>query len=254
MTILPKFLWDSAIRGITPTFSGTTVSGAGPANATDWRDFSFFTANTGNLDYVMTADTAIDAVSAYVASTGTGSIVLQYESSPSTFTTLATLSSPAGKLSLTEFTEVTVLTGRKIRFVITAGTTLNIRQLVVGPIFEAETGQYQGMTDPVLQGGLKYSNTIAMNGSIIQRSIKRTERTGTLDLTYLSPAFVRGDWQDFATHSAKLPFIYAWNYSEHPTSIAFSVADISPAKVTGPGDLMSVSWKLRHLVADEFTI
>jgi len=255
--IKPKFLWDSAIRGITPTFSGTTIAGKTPANATDWRDFSFFTADTGNLDYVMTSDTTIDAVSIFVATyTGGGSesIALKYESSPSTFTTLATLSTTGGKLSLTEFTEVTVLTGRKIRFVITAGTSLDIRQLVVGPILEAETGQYQGMQDPILLGGLKSTNTISANGSIIQRSIKRLERMSTLELTYLSPAFVRGDWEDFSRHAARYPFIYAWNFGEYPLSIGFSVGDVKPAKVTGPAELMAVSWKIRSLVADEYAL
>ena len=87
--IYPSFLFDSVLRGITPTFSGTTLSGKAPANATDWADFSYFEADTGNLDYVVGADTTIDTLSLYVGLfTGTGaqSIELQYESAPATFT------------------------------------------------------------------------------------------------------------------------------------------------------------------------
>ena len=71
--IYPKFLHSNSLRGITPTWSGTTVAAKGPENAVDWFDFSYFEADSGTLDYTVAADTDIDALSVYVATfTGTG--------------------------------------------------------------------------------------------------------------------------------------------------------------------------------------
>ena len=254
--IKPKILWNNVIRGITPTWSGTTVTDAAPANAIDWRDFSLFTANTGNLDFVMTANTTIDAVSIFVATTaGTNSIVLQYESSVATFTTLKTYSTPSGTLTLDTFASVTVLSGRKIRFAITAATTMNIRQLVVGAVMEAEMGQFSSMQYPTLLGGLKITNSISSNGSVIGRDIKQVERTGSLVLDYLTPAWVRATWGPFARHAAKYPFIYQPDPSNYSYEVAFSTTDnIEAPSNMGKGDRMAVSWKLRHIVADQYGI
>jgi len=256
--IFPEFLYDNVIRGIVPTFTGTTITGKEPANSYDWRDFSLFEANTGTLDFVMTSDSDISAFSAYVADftgTGTESIVLQYESSPAVFTTLVTVNPAGGKLSFDKFTEVTVLTGRKIRFLITAGTgALDIRQLGVGVPLVSEQGDYMGTTDPTLLNGVKVSNTIAINGSIIGRSIKRLERTGNLQLDNLTPAFVRGEWQTFARHAAKFPCVYIQNFRDYPDSIAFSTFELQTATPSGVGDRMNLSGKIRSPVSDELAL
>lgn len=242
------------LRGITPTWSGTTTAEKTPANAVDWRDFSLFQADTGNLDYTMTADTTISAVSIFVATTaGTNSIVLQYESAPSTFTTLHTYSTPSGTLTLNTFGSVTVLTGRKIRFAITAATSMDIRQLVVGQVMTAEQGQFATMQYPTLLGGLKITNTIATNGSVIGRDIKRVERTGMLQLEYLTPSWVRNTWEPFAYHAARYPFIYQPDPTNYPNEVGFTSADqIVPAKNMGKGSFMAIDWKLKHVVADQY--
>ena len=254
--IKPKILYNNILRGITPTWSGTTVADAPPANAIDWRDFSLFTANTGNLDFTMTADTDIDAVSIFVATTaGSNSIVLQYESAPSTFTTLKTYSAPSGTLTLDTFASVTVLSGRKIRFVITAATTMNIRQLVVGEAMETEMGQFTTMQYPTLLGGLKITNSISANGSVIGRDIKQVERMGSLTLDYLTPSWVRATWEPFARHAARYAFIYQPHPTGYAYEVAFSTADSIEAPTNmGKGDRMAVSWKLRHIVADQYGI
>ena len=257
--IYPEILYDNVIRGITPTWSGTTVSEYPPANCYDWRNFSLFEADTGNLDFVMTADTPISELSVYVRTLIGGSsntIELQYESAPAVFTSLQTVNPVQGKLSYDKFTEVTVATGRKIRFVVTVGggDTIFIRQLVVGVAMVAEQGQYQSAQDPTLVNGVKVSNTISVNGSIIGRSIKRLDRKGNLQLDNLSAAWVRSDWEPFANHAARYPFIYQWNDRDYPDSTAFSTATLETPQHSGIGDLMNVSGKLQNLVADDYAV
>jgi hypothetical protein len=258
MSILPKFLYDNALRGITPTFSGTTVSGSPPANAHDWRDFSYFQADSGNLDYTMTANTDIDTVSVYVANfTGTGAetIELQYESSPSVYTSLQTINPAGGKLTFDEFTGVTVSSGRNIRFVITVGTgSLLIRQLVVGEVMEAEQGQWSTATNPEFFQGIQVSNNIAQNGSVLGRSIKRVEKRGKVMLDHLTASWVRSTWEPFAQHMARYPFVYSWNPRDYPDEIGWCVANSIKAPNHTNNGLLSVSVDCKVLVADEDAI
>lgn len=258
MSILPKFLYNNVLRGITPSFSGTTVSGSPPANSIDWRDFSYFDADTGNLDFTMTANTDIDTVSVYVATfTGTGAetIELQYESSPSTYTSLQTINPAGGKLTFDEFSGVTVSSGRNIRFVITAGTgSLLIRQLVVGEVMEAEQGQWATATNPEFYQGIQVSNSIAQNGSILGRSIKRVEKQGKIMLDYLSASWVRSTWEPFSQHMARYPFVYSWNPRDYPAEIAWCAAQSIKAPSHTSNGLLSVDVPCRMLVADEDAI
>jgi len=255
--IRPKFLWNNVLKGVTPTFSGTTISGKGPANATDWFDWSYFTADAGDLDYTMATATDIDAVSLYTRSHTTSStITLKYESGVSSFTTLATYTATSGKLDLTEFSGVTVSSGRRIRVSFTGGD-VDVRQIVVGEVLESEQGQYDDMTYPTLTGGVKTSNLVSVNGSIIGRSIKRLERKGSLNLEYLSASWYRTNWEPFAQHASRYPFIYQPNPSGQPTEVSFASVEggvPSPSNMAGMGDRMKIKYKLHMLVADEFAV
>ena len=252
----PKFLWNNVLRGITPTWSGTTVTGKGPANATDWFDWSFFEADAGDLDFTMTANTDIDAASIYTATnTASTTIALKYESSVSSFTTLKTWTATSGKLTLDEFTGVTVSSGRRIRLSFSGGD-INVRQLVVGEVLQSEMGQFTTMTWPTLTGGVKTSNVVSVNGSIIGRSIKRLERKGVLDMEYFSAAWYRANWEPFVQHAARYPFIYAPDLDGRPTEVAFAAVEggvQSPSNM-GLGDRMAHKMKLHMLAADEFAI
>ena len=253
--IIPRFLYNNVLRGKTTAFSGTTVTAKPPANATDFFDWTLFTANSGNLDYTMSADTAIDSVSIYVKTTaGSNSIVLQYESGAGVFSTLQTYSSPSGSLTFDSFASVTVLNGRKIRFVITAATTMDIRQLIVGAALVPPTGAWSTVTPPSFNQGIRVTNNISANGSFLGRSIERLERSGRIALDYLSDSWVRASWEPFSAHFAKYPFVYSWNQSGQPNDVAYCFVDqVSPPKHTSEGYL-SVDIPVRMLVADSEAI
>ena len=226
-----------------------------PANAVDMNDWSFFRSETGNLDFTMTSDTDIDCVAIYVASgAGTNSIELQYESAPATYTSLKTFSAPTGTLDIEEFTGVTVASGRNIRFVITAATTIDIRQLMVGEVLEMPTGQWASASPPVFTQGVKVTNNIGANGSVLGRSIKRLERSGKIQLDYLTDSFVRNSLEPFIQHASRYPFIYQWDPTNNPTDVSFSYAEkINPATHAENGYL-SFEMPIRSLVADSLAI
>jgi hypothetical protein len=104
-------------------------------------------------------------------------------------------------------------------------------------------------------GGVKVVNNIAQNGSVLGRSIKRVERMGKIELEFLSAAWVRSTWEPFAYHMARYPFIYLPDPTNHPTVVAFTVAEsIGTPQNTSFGDRNKVSFKARHLVADELAL
>ena len=249
--IYPRFLYSTLLRGITPTFSGTTVSGMPPANCTDFFDWTFFRADSGNLDFEMTEDTDIDCVGIYVAeASGSNSIELQYESSPSVFTSLKTFSTPEGSMELEKFTPVTVLNGRKIRFVITAATVLDIRQLMVGEAMDAEQGAWASASPPTFNSGVKFTNTMSQNGALLGRSIKREDRKGKIMLEYLSDSWVRSTWEEFSTYFSRYPFFYQWDPNGHPLDVAFAYAEaVNPPKHSQHG-FLTVDIPIKMLVAD----
>lgn len=250
-----RVLYSNVLRGITPTFSGTTIAAKPPASAIDWQDFTYFTSNTGNLDYTVSADTDIDAVAIYVRTVaGSNSIELQYESSPSTFTSLKTFSAPSGTLDYEEFSGVTVSSGRKIRFVITAATTMDIRQLVVGEKLEFQQGAWATVTPPIFTQGVKVTNTIGQNGSVLGRSIKRLERSGKIQLDHITDAWVRASWEPFTQHAARYPFIWVWDYTGHPNDVGFAYAEKIEAAQHASAGYLSASMPIRWLVGDEYAV
>lgn len=250
-----RVLYNNVIKGITPTFSGTTLSGKPPSNATDWADYSYFTADSGNLDFTMATDTDIDSVSIYVKTVaGSNSIELQYESAPATFTSLKTFSSPSGTLDYEEFSGVTVSSGRKIRFVITAATTIDIRQLVVGERLEFEQGAWATVTPASFLQGVKVTNNISENGSVLGRSIKRLERSGKISLDHLTDSWVRASWEPFAYHFARYPFIFVWDYSGHADDVAFAFAEGVNPPQHGTAGRLSAEVSIKFLVADSLAV
>lgn len=257
--ILPKFLYDSALRGITPSWSGTTVSGFEIANATDWRDFSLFRANDGNADWTVTANTTIDSWAFYCKTfegTGDNTLTLSYESSAGVFTQLSQSTVVGGKVRLLEFNEVTVLSGRRIRINVNVGTgNLDIRQLAVGQVVESEMGQFADLVNPTFTHGYKMTNTISQNGSVLNRSIKRVERSSQLNLENLTESWYRANIEPFAKHVVKYPFFYQPNPRDYPNECSFSVVEkMGQPKPTGKGDRISISWSLRNLSGDEHLV
>ena len=141
------------------SYSGTEISGFEKENAYDYLDFSTFkpqVSATTNLDFTMSGNQTINSIGMFIKKVGGSglNIVVQYESAPSTFTTLGTYNNVDGDLTLNEFTQVTVSGGRKIRLAITSDATqYEIRQLFVGPLTTLQRGQYVGVNPPTMTQG-----------------------------------------------------------------------------------------------------
>ncbi|GAG23597.1 unnamed protein product, partial [marine sediment metagenome] len=152
-----------------------------------------------------------------------------------------------------EFSAVTVLGTRKIRLeFISDSTQYEIKQIFVGPKMEMERGQYVGVNPQTLTQGIIQTNNISENGSILGTNIKRVDVKSSIDLTYLTEAWVRSTWEAFAVHASKgRSFFYQWNPDEYPLEVVFCVASkINAPKNISPTPLMSVSMPLVCRQAD----
>ncbi|UOF83036.1 hypothetical protein [Caudoviricetes sp.] len=234
---LGDVLYDNVFRKGTLAYSGTVTSGFEKENAVDWRDFSFFAPSSGTtaLSVALTAGQSIDTACIWVGTLGgLTAITVDYESAPSVFTTLATISSPVVGFNFVTFASVAVATGRQVRvnFVDAAGTS-RIRQVTVGPRLTFPIGEWVDKTPHALQSGLVMDNIISMNGSIIARNVRRVEKSGAINLEYLTEAWVRTYWEPFITHAINYPFWYRWSPRDYANDVIFAAAQEIQAPKNG---------------------
>ena len=256
-----KVLYDNAFKdsGVTITYSGTETDGFNKENLYDYKDFSTFApevSTTTTLDIDLTTGRTIDAWGVFVEKTdnsGTFTINLQYESSPSVFTTLDTITSSDGKLELNEFSSQAISSGRAIRLEFILGTgPFYIRQIMIGEIMEFEQGQYAGINPPTLTQGIIQTNNVSENGSILGTNRKRDKVSANIKLEYLTESWVRSTWEPFQLHASYgRGLFYQWAPTDFPSEIVYCVAEkITPAKNMSPTPFMSVTMPLLCRQAD----
>ena len=211
------------------------------------------------LDIALTTGRTIDAWGVYVEKTGnsgTFTIDLQYESSPSVYTTLDTITSSDGKLELNTFTSQAVSASRDIRLSFNCGTgPFYIRQIMIGEIMTFERGQYSGINPPTLTQGIVQTNNLSENGAILGTNRKRDKVMTNVNLEHLTESWVRNTWEPFQLHASYgRGFFYQWNPSDYSSEVVYAIADkVNAPKNMGITPLMQVAMlqeALNHLFRD----
>ena len=221
-------------------YSGTEISGFEKENAYDYLDFSTFkpqVSATTNLDFTLNADKQISSIGMFIKKVGGSglNIILKYESSPSTYTTLGTYNDVDGDLTFNTFGQVTVSSGRKIRLEITSDATqYEIRQIIVGPYLEFQRGQYVGVNPPTMIQGRVLNNSISVNGALIGSTVKREKVTTRIEQEFLTESWARSSWEAFSSRaSSGKGFFYQWNPSQYPSEVVYCMAQ----KVDAPENI-----------------
>lgn len=254
--VLAEVLYDNALRDDDITYSGAVTLGFEPENAVDWRDFSLFrpAVGTSTFDVIVPANHTIDTAYLWpLINSGASitSVAIQYESAPATFTTLYTFTPTTNSILSGKFGAVTVLAGRKVRVVFTGVVgDFDIRQVTVGRRLQFPIGQWVGVAPPSLVSGVVMENVISVNGSVIARNVRRTEKKAMINLNYLEQSWVRNTWDPFAQHATRYAFWYSWNPVGYPAELAFAVAEeISAPTNSTPVPRMAVEMPLRVLTS-----
>lgn len=228
-----EILYKSLIHNASNvTYSGTETEGFEKENLTDYLDFSTFRPEVSvvtSLDFTVSEALTINRWSLFIkkeAHLGFLNIRLYYESSPSTYTLLDTVTFASGILETRTFTDTAVAVGRNIRIEFDMGSdTYDIRQIMVGPVFQLERGQYAGVNPPTLRQGVVMNNSISVNGALLGSSVKREKVTTRIDQEFLTESWERGAWEPFAIHASRgRGFFYQWNPTEYPDEVVYCMA------------------------------
>lgn len=242
MANISEILYKSLIHNASSvTYSGTETSGFEKENLYDYLDFSAFrpqVSATTNLDFTLSEAIPIDRWGIFakkITSNGSCTVRLYYESSPSTYTLLDTVTDANGSLEVNSFTNTATTVGRNIRIQFEMGAgPYEFRQIMVGPVFQLERGQYAGVNPPTLKQGVVQTNSISVNGALIGSTVKREKVTTRIEQEFLTESWARGAWEPFAGHCTKgRGFFYQWNPAQYPSEVVYCMAQ----KVDAPENI-----------------
>ncbi len=249
-----RVLYDNLLRDpdlSSLTYDGTEVVGFEKENAIDWRDWSLFRVEGGvgttTLEAKFGDDHVLDSASWYIKEpTETLTMRVLYESLPAFFTLLAEFTSLTDPLILLKtFDEVTLLSGRRLRFEFNdpVGVDQDVRQVAAGTVLAFPIGQHQGIAPPNLRGEFVVSNTIGVNGSFLGRDKVRADLQGEIDLEFVAPqTWVRDEWIPLMEHAERFAFFYAWDLDGFPDEVVFAWARSTPRPSnTGPSAKMTTN-------------
>lgn len=124
-------------------------------------------------------------------------------------------------------------------------TDVTIADIKFGEHITTEYGIYIGFEPPILARNIDYDNNTSDRGLPLGRSIRNKGFGSTLNLEFMGDVFARSTWLPFIKHAECYPFYLAWNITDYPAEIAYTVTDgpIDKPKQTHTG-LMAVNVKV----------
>lgn len=277
---IPEVLYNNSLRNYAtaPTYDGPEVEGLEYINAFDWLDWTLFQteANTESIlmweartasyidgagIYIVPFDTdyltdeaviGLSLIGQAIISQPTGSctIFLEYASSPTGPWTAAASQVFSGTTSLAylSFNPVNTSTYNwwRFRIVNAANSQVFIRQLVAGPIQYMAQGQHVDQVRPSVPDAIILSNPITVNGSMLTRQSRRTEKAAELIQSPVNASFVDNEWAAFVRHARAFPFFFMWNKAQYPEQVCYAAAtDFPAARNVNPPPWCEVRMPLR---------
>lgn len=257
-----RVLYENLLRrsDATVTLTGTSFASFPAQNAYDWTDYAVWQIDAGDtaaLDAEFAAPVIFDTWAIYTEPTGSdgATITIQKETSAGSgsYTNIAYIDiADSTAIAMADVGTQNIDSGRKVRILVEAGASVvRVRQVAYGSRLQFPMGQHEGVAPPSLTYGVVVDNKIAVNGSIIGRSYRRTSRKAEIDLEYLEPEWVRNTWEPFVKHSVRFPFFYQWAPESWAAEVVFAAAEeINPPRNSGPAALMSVTMPI-HCLSDD---
>jgi len=244
-----RILWDTVFNkaGWTYATNWTDVAGFDGVHAMDWVDFTIARLPAGS-DRRLTATNAagtsfaVNTAALYYRPFSGMTVTVNVKSHSGT--TLATLALDGTKaFAWLSFADHNVLNGQTVylQFVVTGGS-FDLRQAFLGPVLaysvaanSPQAGVSKNPRPPIFQGAAQPRNNLSVNGSFLGRNIRAQNRTGTIEIDYVLPAWIRATWEPFVTHATSKTWFYAWDYDNYPTEVVFcGASEIIPPESTGP--------------------
>jgi len=260
---IPEVLYSNAMREYAspPVYDGPEVEGMESLNSYDWLDWTLFQteANTESiLMWQAAAGRTVDAAGLYIVPFDTdfltdeaiiglaiidAAIIAQPQGSCTIFLEYAPaavgpwLTAASEAFSGTRSLAYTTFTARSTsafpwwrwRIVNNANSQVFIRQLAAGARMQMPQGQHVDQIRPHVPDSIILSNPVTVNGSMLLRQSRRTEKATELIQNPVAADFVDGAWSTFLRHARQYPFFFMWNYAQFPAHVCFAAATEFPA-------------------------
>jgi len=246
----------------------TEVSGFPREYAVDWRDFTFFRAETVTggtpagtalwLYMQPSADRIIDSIGWWVKPTyepASGRQLVQVvHNYGATYEPLYTVDLYSdGLMGLKTFTPRTIgasdyLIAVMYNYELFGSYPWDVRAIAIGNHVQFPIGQHVGIAPPAFQRQAMAASNVSVEGSHLGRDVLGHTVSGTIDLEYLRESFVDDEWVPFLEHARTKPFFYQWDADDHELDCVIAQAtDIEPASNTMPNPRMTARMAWRGL-------
>ena len=122
--------------------------------------------------------------------------------------------------------------------------------LAFGPVMEMQRGTKPGFAPSGYSNKSEFVNSISESGEFLGKSLIRRGEERTVQISNVTPAWVRSTWQPFAAHCETKPFFFLWDETSHPIECAYCVPISDPEAKYGHKLYMDVSVRCRCLVGN----
>jgi hypothetical protein len=120
----------------------------------------------------------------------------------------------------------------RCKIVTTTGVSY-VSGIQIGDVLTLQTGMRPGFLPPNMNQETTLTTYRSEKGVFLGGSKIREGIAGSINLTLLTPAWVRSDWEPFLDHCrTPYPFVFSWDSTNHPTEAVF--AYVKDGKVRGP--------------------
>lgn len=235
------------------TTSGVTVTASSDQtnyekeNAIDWKRYDWWKPTTTGTHWIRASfasakDADYMAISGHNLHEVGGSVRPQYstDGGSSWSYAAAAVAPTTDKTIFVEFTSVNAADWR-IEVITTTGQSL-IGVASIGEMMELQTGFKSGFEPPTLARDHKYYTSVSEGGVFIGRSLRQITYSTSINLSMLTPEWVRTTWTDFLDHAQTKPFFFSWDTENHSDEAVFAWVNNSIPKPSYSSNIrMSVS-------------
>jgi len=248
----PRIGYHNLLTAATTILTSTTVPpGMEKENLTDYFSWTYWrSANypaTLTIDAGSAQDVDYVGIAGHTLFSDQSSVKVEYSTNATTWTECVSPFYPASNAPLMFiFSAVTARYFRVTLAAVGGGTlpaaigVLNIGQTLVIP-----HSLYVGHTPITMRKITDIRPNKTEAGQWIGRSVIRRGNSASVELTHLSADWYRSNFQEFVDHAINYPYFFSWRPDEYPREVGFGWTDedIIP-QLTGPGDMMSVSFEI----------
>lgn len=222
----PRVLYLNKFRDTNATVSASSeATGFEKEFALDYKPLTAWKPSAGGTQWLKASfpgNQAADCFAFYATDLAAESatIKLQYSSDDSTWNDATSALAPTTTEPVyVEFSEVSA---QYWRIEITSTNPVSIGVVFFGQKLIFERGLSPGFTPPQSATVADIRSARNQQGQFLHNSVFEEGKEVRVNLSDLTPAWIRSNWKPFADEARKHPFFFIWNKQDHPFDIMYA--------------------------------